>query len=95
MNHLIMTLPFILFSLIIILLLAYTDPRRRQIFNKADIKGNTKFTMRPFTRKILAWSLLLPIIPLIIMANYAGILMYSGALTVVGWFVSELPSSII
>ncbi|MGV2872002.1 hypothetical protein [Colwellia sp. E150_009] len=95
MNHLIMTLPFILFSLIIILLLAYTDPRRRQIVNKADIKGNTKFTMRPFTRKILAWSLLLPIIPLIIMANYAGILMYSGALTVVGWFVSELPSSII
>lgn len=95
MNHLIVTLPFIVFSLIIILLLAYTDPRRRKIFNKANIKGNAAFVLRPFTRKLLSWCLLLPFIPLVMMANYAGILMYCGALTVIGWLVSELPSSII
>ncbi|MDO6425457.1 hypothetical protein Q4489_00445 [Thalassotalea sp. 1_MG-2023] len=95
MNHLIVTLPFIVFSLIIILLLAYTDPRRRKIFNKTDIKGNAAFVMRPITRKVLSWCLVLPFIPLVMMANYAGILMYCGALTVIGWLVSELPSSLI
>ncbi|WP_339723322.1 hypothetical protein [uncultured Paraglaciecola sp.] len=95
MNHLIMTLPFIVFSLVIVFLLAHTDPRRKQLSNKTDNTTNKKFVLSPFARKLLAWSLLLPFIPLVVMANYAGILMYAGAVTVIGWAISELPTSVI
>ncbi|GAB2680677.1 hypothetical protein [Aliiglaciecola aliphaticivorans] len=104
MNHLVTTLPFIVFALVIILMLAKTDPRRQQLFakhnnqdhtNQAKTASKTKANLSPTTRKLLAWSLALPIIPLIGMENYAGILMYAGALTVIGWLVSELPASVV
>ncbi|GAC13936.1 hypothetical protein [Aliiglaciecola lipolytica] len=95
MNHLIMTLPFIMYSLAIVFLLAHTDPRRRQLSNKTDNTTNRKFVLSVAGRKLLAWSLILPFIPLAAMANYAGILMYAGAVTVIGWAVSELPTSVV
>lgn len=95
MNHLTMTLPFILLSLVVIVLLAHSDPRRRQLFNKTDGENRAKIAIGPLGRKLLAWSLLLPFIPLFVMANYAGILMYAGALTTIGWIVSELPPSVV
>lgn len=95
MNHLIMTLPFIMYSLAIVFLLAHTDPRRRQLSNKTDNTTNRKFVLSVAGRKLLAWSIILPFIPLAAMANYAGILMYAGAVTVIGWAVSELPTSVV
>tara|TARA_R110002167_G_scaffold166400_7_gene363456 strand:+ start:327 stop:614 length:288 start_codon:yes stop_codon:yes gene_type:complete len=95
MNHLIMTLPFIMFSLVIVFLLAHTDPRRKQLSNKTDNTTNNKFVLSSYGRKLLAWSLVLPFILLAVMANYAGILMYAGAVTVIGWAVSELPISVV
>ncbi|WP_342804636.1 hypothetical protein [Alteromonas sp. M12] len=95
MNHLIMTLPFIAFSLLVIFLLALSDPRRKQLSNKTNNKTSRSLTLSPMHRKFLAWSLALPFIPLIIMSNYAGILMYSGAVTTIGWMVSELPASVV
>lgn len=95
MNHLLMTLPFIIYSLLIILLLASSDPRRRQLFSKTGVQSRLNVYLSSTSRKLLAWSLLLPLIPLVFMANYAGILMYAGALTVLGWAVSELPASVV
>ena len=95
MNHLIMTLPFIMYSLVIVFLLAHTDPRRKHLSNKTDNTTNRKFVLSVTGRKLLAWSLILPFIPLAAMANYAGILMYAGAVTVIGWAVSELPKSVV
>lgn len=95
MNHLYMTLPFIVFSLVIVFLLAHTDPRRKQLSNKTDNTANRKFVFSVSSRKLLAYSLVLPFIPLVLMANYAGILMYAGAVTVIGWAVSELPTSVV
>lgn len=95
MNHLIMTLPFIMFSVVMVFLLAHTDPRRKQLSNKTDNTTNRKFVLSVTGRKLLAWSLILPFIPLAVMANYAGILMYAGAVTVIGWAVSELPTSVV
>jgi hypothetical protein len=95
MNHFIMTLPFILYSLVIVFLLAHTDPRRKQLSNKTDNTTNRKFVLSIAGRKLLALSLILPFIPLAAMANYAGILMYAGAVTVIGWAVSELPTSVV
>lgn len=95
MNHLIMTLPFIMFSVVIVFLLAHTDPRRKQLSHKTDNTTNRTFVLSVVARKLLAWSLILPIIPLAVMENYAGILMYAGAVTVIGWAVSELPTSVV
>lgn len=95
MNHLIMTLPFIIFSLVMVFLLARTDPRRKQLSNKTDNTTDREFVLSVTGRKLLAWSLVLPFIPFVFMANYAGILMYAGAVTVIGWAVSELPTSVI
>ena len=95
MNHFIMTLPFIIFSVVIVYLLAHTDPRRKQLSNKTNNTATNKSGRSVFARKLLAWSLVLPFIPLVLMANYAGILMYAGAITVIGWAVSELPTSVV
>lgn len=95
MNHLIHTLPFVLFAVLIVMLLAHSDPRRRQLFEKSDAKRVVNLQVPIKARKWLAWSLVLPLIALILMANYAGILMYAGALTVIGWLVSELPASVV
>ncbi len=92
MNHLIMTLPFILFAGMILLILMNTDPRRQQAARKFAPKSSTRLTLSSAIRKGLALSLLLPFIPLALMNNYAGILMYAGALTVIGWLIAELPS---
>ncbi|MCC2604672.1 hypothetical protein [Planctobacterium marinum] len=95
MNHLIQTLPFIIFAIVIVMLLAHSDPRRRQLFEKSDVKRRVDIQVPVQARKWLAWSLVLPLIALTLMANYAGILMYAGALTVIGWLVSELPASVV
>ncbi|MFS1703384.1 hypothetical protein [Alteromonas sp. AMM-1] len=94
MNHLIATLPYILFSLVIIGVLAYSDPRRRQLHQK--VSGKTTRAGLPLAvRKALAWSLALPFIPMALTGNVAGMLMYAGALTVIGWLVTEIPASVI
>lgn len=95
MNHLLMTLPFIIYNLVIILLLAHSDPRRRQLYSKVDAKSKVKISLSARSRQLLAWSLLLPFLPLVVMANYAGVLMYASALTVGGWLVAELPASVV
>lgn len=95
MNHLIMTLPFIVYSLIILALLTHTDPRRQKVFKQTDNVNAASMTLSLAARKRLAWSLLLPFIPLVLMGNVAGVLMYAGALTVFGWLLAELPKSVI
>lgn len=93
MNHLTMTLPFIVYSLIILALLTHTDPRRQKVLNRTDNAASKTLSLP--ARKRLAWSLLLPFIALLIMGNVAGVLMYAGALTVIGWLLAELPKSVI
>ncbi|QJR81918.1 hypothetical protein CA267_014720 [Alteromonas pelagimontana] len=95
MNHLLSTLPFIIYSALIILLLAKSDPRRAQLSGKTRVNRHNNVSLSPASRKLLALSLLLPVIPLAIMSNYAGILMYAGALTVIGWLMTELPASVV
>lgn len=93
MNHLIATLPFILFSLVVIVLLTCSDPRRRQQQQKHSGHSKLGFGLSSRARKWLAWSLVLPVLPLVFSGNYAGLLMYAGAVTVIGWLVVELPVS--
>ncbi|GAC12990.1 hypothetical protein [Aliiglaciecola lipolytica] len=95
MNHLLLTLPFIVLGTVLILVLAMSDPRRRQLANKTHAENKLNVALSSNSRKLIGWSLVLPLIPLILMANYAGILMYAGALTTIGWLVSELPSSLL
>ncbi|MCG9698429.1 hypothetical protein [Shewanella sp. Isolate11] len=99
MNHLLMTLPFVLFGGLMLVILAKSDPRRqysaRKFAAKNIAKDSVQLNLSPMIRKMLAFSLLLPMIALLLMANYAGILMYAGALTVVGWLIAELPSSLV
>ncbi|MDP5033092.1 hypothetical protein, partial [Paraglaciecola sp.] len=63
MNHSLMTLAFIMYSLVIVFLLAYTDPRRNKLSNKNDNLTNKKMVLSVTGRKLLAWSLILPFVP--------------------------------
>lgn len=95
MNQMLITLPFIVYAMVIIVVLAASDPRRKQSSGKTSETNTLKFELSSLQRKLLAWCLIFPLIVLAVMANYAGILMYAGALTVLGWVVSEVPTSMI
>ncbi len=95
MNHLVVTLPFILLGALILVILAKSDPRRKNCVKKANQHVKFAVNLSVQARKWLAICLLLLCMPMILMANYAGLLMYAGAVTVLGWIISEMPSNIV
>lgn len=91
MMHLYSTIPFILMATIAVVLLAKSDMRRKQQHQK--VFGETYgLLISASLRKVLGWSLFLPVIVLSLQYNVAGVLIYFGALSVIGWVISALPT---
>ncbi len=95
MNHLAVTLPFIVFAALILVVLTKSDPRRQSCARKSNISPRFLLTLPIAVRQGLALLLIVPLILMLIMGNYAGVLMYAGAVTVLGWLISETPSSLL
>lgn len=91
MMHLYSTIPFIILATAIVVLLAKSDTRRKQQHQKAFGEAYG-LAVSSKGRKMLAWCLLLPVIVLSFQYNVAGVLIYFGALTVLGWVISALPT---
>lgn len=94
MNQWLLTLPSLVFAVVVLVLLAKSDERRKQLSKKLN-QVNYGINLTASVRRMLVWSLLIPAIVFLSMSNFAGLLMYAGALTVIGWLVTELPVSIV
>ncbi len=78
----------ILISALSIALLIKSDTKRHR-------KTDNLFPLSSKIRKTLGWTSLLPCALCLVLANYTALLIWLGAVTVIGWLLAMLPARII